>query len=93
MTDAISQVGFLVSGRVQGVGFRWWTQKKGNELGVGGTVKNLADGSVEVHAAGTVNEVEALRELLLKGPWAAKVRSVREIASSETLPSAFEVLL
>lgn len=81
-----------MSGRVQGVGFRWWVQRKGSELGVSGTVKNLLDGSVEVHAAGCLVEVEAFCELLAKGPWAASVRSVEEIPSTETLPANFEVL-
>ncbi len=93
MSEAISQKGYRVSGRVQGVGFRWWTQKKGNELGVSGTVRNLPDGRVEVHAAGSVGEMSQLRELLAKGPRSASVRSVEEFVSSTELPPAFEVLL
>lgn len=93
MTEPRSQKGYRVSGRVQGVGFRWWTRKKGRELGVSGTVRNLPDGSVEVHAAGRSSEVEALGELLGRGPLGAKVRSVREIASAGALPPVFEVLL
>jgi acylphosphatase len=56
-----------VSGRVQGVGFRWWTRSRALELGLRGTVTNLADGRVEVVAEG---DRPALRTLLdlLRGP-------------------------
>ena len=91
MTNSTSQRGYLVTGRVQGVGFRWWTHKKGSELGIRGTVKNLPDGTVEVHAAGTSTELEELRRHLLKGPWGATVQSVEEVPSPDQLPNPFEV--
>jgi acylphosphatase len=91
MTESIPQRGFRITGRVQGVGFRWWTQKKGMDLGIRGTVKNLPDGSVEVHAVGLASELDELCRLLRKGPWSAKVASVEEITSREALPEVFEV--
>ncbi|WP_432565557.1 acylphosphatase [Kineococcus sp. SYSU DK003] len=51
----------LVTGRVQGVGFRWWTQRQAEDLGLAGTAENTSDGHVEVVAEG---EREALRQLL-----------------------------
>ncbi len=53
------QRGFRVRGRVQGVGFRWWTRRKASDLGLRGTVRNRPDGSVEVHVAGDVETLEA----------------------------------
>ena len=66
----------VVRGRVQGVFFRAWTQQQANELGVGGWVRNRADGSVEAHLAG---EEEAVRQLigrLHQGPPSASVTMV-----------------
>ncbi|MEZ0494282.1 acylphosphatase [Kineococcus sp. TBRC 1896] len=51
----------LVTGHVQGVGFRWWTQRQAEELGVTGTAENTPDGRVEVVVEG---ERDALRQLL-----------------------------
>ncbi len=50
-----------VTGRVQGVGFRWWTQNTARALGLAGSVRNLPDGSVEILAQG---EPDAVRRLL-----------------------------
>ena len=56
-----------VKGRVQGVGFRWWTRARALELGLRGSATNLADGRVEVVAEGEEQAVRALVELL-RGP-------------------------
>lgn len=53
-----------VRGRVQGVGFRWWTRSRALELGLTGTVANLDDGRVEVVAEGSRDACESLVELL-----------------------------
>lgn len=62
-----------VAGRVQGVGFRWWTRSLAQRLGVTGSVRNLADGSVEVIASGTTDQLAALDEQLQQGPPGAHV--------------------
>jgi acylphosphatase len=53
-----------VKGRVQGVGFRWWTRARALELGLAGSAANLEDGRVEVVAEGSREACEALLELL-----------------------------
>lgn len=56
-----------VHGRVQGVGFRWWTRARALELGLVGWARNLADGRVEVVAEGERAACETLSGLL-RGP-------------------------
>lgn len=54
----------FVRGRVQRVGFRWWTRARALELGLLGHARNLADGRVEVCAQGTRMQIDALRKAL-----------------------------
>ncbi len=83
------QVRILVSGRVQGVYFRAFTQKQANRLGVRGFARNLADGRVEVIAIGTGEAVEKLIQWCHKGPITAKVEQVVvEPIATEALPPA-----
>ena len=65
-----------VTGRVQGVGFRYWTQKNAKKLGLKGYANNLADGRVEVCMLGEEGSVHELLALLRKGPPLAKVTDV-----------------
>ena len=58
----------FVSGRVQGVGFRWWTRSRALELGLVGQARNLLDGRVEVVAQGPRPDVERLDGLLREFP-------------------------
>lgn len=58
----------FVRGRVQGVGFRWWTRSRALELGLVGHAMNLPDGRVEVCAQGEQEAVEALVDLLQEQP-------------------------
>jgi acylphosphatase len=58
----------FVQGRVQGVGFRWWTRARALELGLVGTATNLDDGRVEVVAEGPEQPCRRLLELLAQGP-------------------------
>jgi acylphosphatase len=66
----------VVTGRVQGVGFRFSTVDRGRQLGVRGWVRNLPDGSVEVEAEGERSLVEALVRFLHRGPPGARVDDV-----------------
>ena len=76
---------FLVTGRVQGVGFRWFVEREARTIGVAGWVRNNLDGSVEVLASGTHEQLSALRSRLRQGPRAARVDNVDE---SEARPVA-----
>jgi acylphosphatase len=76
---------FLVRGRVQGVGFRWFVEREAHVLGIAGWVRNNADGSVEVLAMGSREQLLGLRSRLRQGPRAARVDDVEEI---ETKPVA-----
>ena len=69
---------FLVKGRVQGVGFRWFVQREAAELGLNGWVRNTADGDVEVVAAGDDAGLAELRVALRKGSRGSRVDAVVE---------------
>ncbi|MDX1494785.1 MAG: acylphosphatase [Longimicrobiales bacterium] len=71
--------GFLLRGRVQGVGFRWWTRQTAQGLGLVGTVENLPDGTVRVMARGSEETVERLADKLRQGPPMARVDGVEEV--------------
>jgi acylphosphatase len=58
----------LISGRVQGVGFRWFAERQAVEHGVDGYVKNLGDGRVEILAQAENEVLEAFCETLKQGP-------------------------
>ena len=66
-----------MSGRVQGVGFRWTCMEEGSRLGLVGEVSNLDDGDVEVLAQGPADDVSRLIAWLYHGPRWASVASVR----------------
>jgi len=67
---------FLVSGRVQGVSFRAYTQARARELGLAGHARNLPDGRVEVFAEGAPAAIDALAEWLWQGSPGARVSGV-----------------
>ncbi len=69
---------FLVKGRVQGVGFRWFVQREASELDLRGWVRNTEDGDVEVVAAGDVDDLAELRASLRRGPRGSRVDHVIE---------------
>lgn len=71
-------VHFLVQGRVQGVGFRWFVQREASELNLRGWVRNTEDGDVEVVAAGEAGDLDELRASLRKGPRGSRVDRVIE---------------
>lgn len=87
------QRGYRITGRVQGVFFRAWTQEVAGGLGLRGTVRNRLDGSVEAHAVGPRGAMGVLEGRLRLGPPAALVERVEELPSSGALPPApFRVL-
>jgi acylphosphatase len=70
---------FIVRGRVQGVGFRYFAIHSARRAGVVGLVRNLTDGSVEAVAEGEAESVARFRECLERGPTLARVIEVVEI--------------
>jgi len=76
---------FVVRGRVQGVGFRWFVEREAHILQIAGWVRNNHDGSVEVLAIGSREQLAGLRSRLQEGPRAARVDDVEE---SEAEPIA-----
>lgn len=80
---------FLVSGLVQGVGFRWFVARHARALGLGGYARNLPDGRVEVVAsAGESEAIGRLEQLLRTGPAHARVEGLeREDGVDETVSS------
>lgn len=79
-----------ISGRVQGVSFRWCTEERARSLGVAGWVRNEPDGSVLVHAEGEDDAVDSLVEWCRTGPSAARVRHVAVRATAPTGATTFE---
>ena len=82
---------YLVRGRVQGVGFRDYTQRTAAALGLTGYVRNLDDGRVEVYAAGPPEKISDLAAALRKGPWLSDVRGVEEQEAALQHYSGFQI--
>jgi len=75
---------FLIQGRVQGVGFRWFVQREATELALRGWVRNTEDGDVEVVAAGEPVDLDELRLSLRRGPRGARVDRLVEHLLNES---------
>jgi acylphosphatase len=91
--EGFVQRGYRVTGRVQGVFFRAWTQELAQGLGLRGWVRNRRDGSVEARALGETGAIRVLEQRLWEGPPAAAVEGVELVESSEDLPDRpFQVL-
>ncbi|HEU5469012.1 MAG TPA: acylphosphatase [Actinophytocola sp.] len=73
-----------VHGRVQGVGFRWWTRRTAQALGLSGYAGNLSDGRVEVVAEGPRDDCVRLLAALRSGSTPGRVDTVREQWSTAT---------
>jgi acylphosphatase len=85
-------VRLIVRGRVQGVGYRWWVCDVARDLGLSGWVRNRADGTVELLAAGPAVDVEHLAVACQTGPSAARVDSVERHAATDPGSGRFEEL-
>jgi len=81
-----------ISGRVQGVGFRYAMQSEAARRGLGGWVRNRRDGSVEALVQGDAAAVEALVDWARRGPPGARVDALRsEAAAGEPVQAGFEL--
>jgi acylphosphatase len=74
---------YIVTGRVQGVGFRWFVEREASAIGVAGWVRNTDDGTVEVLASGNSDQLARLRKALKQGPRAARVDEVQEFEADQ----------
>ena len=83
-----------ISGRVQGVGFRWFVVDKARELGLSGWVRNRPDGTVEIAASGSAAALVQLESVVGSGPPGAQVQSITRLAhvAADSLPSPFAIV-
>lgn len=69
----------IISGRVQGVGFRYYTYRNAKEFGIKGWVQNLQDGTVETVLTGSQEDVEKMVDKLKEGPPSSRVQNIKEV--------------
>jgi acylphosphatase len=79
-----------IRGRVQGVGYRWWAVGEARRLGLDGWVRNRTDGSVELHAAGAPEALDALAEACRLGPSGARVEEIDRLDAEDDGVRGFE---
>lgn len=82
----------IVHGRVQGVGYRAWTTRNAQKLGLSGWVRNRSDGTVEAVFSGENSVVDTMLAACHKGPLAAKVSRIEHGAWPENPPQGFTQL-
>ena len=87
----MKSVRVCISGRVQGVWFRGWTEQQAGAMGLDGWVRNRRDGTVEAFFAGDDGQVDLMVTLCHEGPPAAKVTEVREFPGAGDHPPGFKV--
>ena len=73
---------WLVRGRVQGVGFRYFAQRTAVQLGLSGYVRNRDDGRVEIYAVGPPDQLREMAGMMYRGPRWAEVRGVEELEAA-----------
>ncbi len=91
MPDRQRIVKVLIEGRVQGVGFRYWTQREARRLGLDGWVRNRRDGAVEAVFSGSPETVAEMLALCGEGPAYALVSDVATDEEAGGVPLGFEV--
>jgi acylphosphatase len=79
-----------ISGRVQGVSYRWWTVGEATKRGLNGWVRNRRDGSVEALVSGPVAAVDDLIEACRQGPSAARVTDIQISDEAGAVTGGFE---
>jgi acylphosphatase len=92
-TAIVNVLHVRISGRVQGVGFRWFVREEARRLGLSGWVMNLPGGEVEVRAGGESSSLQRLRRALEVGPTGAEVLAVADVAdgTAPSLPYPFAI--
>jgi len=82
---------YLVQGRVQGVGYRYFVLRQADAVGLVGHVRNLPDGRVEVVAEGPEQALTGLESRLREGPFGADVRGLDRCAAAPTGDIGFHI--
>lgn len=84
---------YLIGGRVQGVGFRFFAQRTASRLGLLGWVRNLPNGAVEAEAQGDLNSLNSFESALRQGPRGAQVADFEhtEISDEPDMGTAFSI--
>ena len=82
---------YVVSGRVQGVGFRYFVQQKAGKIGVTGWVRNRPDGKVEAEAEGDAAQLDAFEAALREGPPLSRVDHVAQSPAPPTRETSFRI--
>jgi acylphosphatase len=90
----VTELLYLVSGEVQGVGFRWFVARHARALGLSGYARNLPDGRVEVAVSGPEKALPDLEQLLRSGPAYARVEKVERSEQPATFPigKSFDII-
>jgi len=88
MTKAVKAI---ITGRVQGVWYRGWTQETARRLGLDGWVQNRRDGTVQAVFSGPEDKVDEMLRLCEEGPEYAFVSSVEHIPHLTEIPSGFNI--
>lgn len=88
-----TSIHLLISGKVQGVGFRWFIVEEAKQLGLAGWVRNLPTGEVEIAARGDNSSIQTFEELARKGPPGARVSHVGHLEPIDRtdLPDTFDI--
>ena len=84
---------WIVRGRVQGVGFRWFVWREAERLGLGGFARNLRDGTVEVVSQGPNDTLDQFEQALRRGPSGARVDALeqRDVPAELEVPNSFDI--
>jgi acylphosphatase len=89
--DDTRTVRVRIQGRVQGVGFRYWTEAMASRLGLSGWVRNRRDGSVEAVFSGPSDAVAEMLEFCRQGPPSARVDRLDTAEMDDPPPAGFDV--
>lgn len=91
MSDLIARR-YIISGRVQGVGFRYFAERIAREYGVAGWVRNVPDGTVEIYATGKAEQIEGFEALVRRGPLHADVRGFESREDPPSHAKTFKIV-
>jgi acylphosphatase len=92
--DDVKTIRWLISGRVQGVGYRYFARQTAAALGIMGTVKNLPDGRVEIYAKASADILEIFYQELERGPLRSSISTIdsQEVIEPGTQYTDFRII-